>query len=87
MDSGMAKESFNIISQGKIEDILSNKPENRRVIFEEAAGVLKYKNSNYKVKISDIVKNDDNYLLELELNGLYKELKEGTNIKVSLDLD
>ena len=43
MDSGMAKESFNIISQGKIEEVLSNKPENRRVIFEEAAGVLKYK--------------------------------------------
>ena len=42
-DSGTAKESFNIISQGKIEDIISSKPEDRRVIFEEAAGVLKYK--------------------------------------------
>ena len=42
-DSGTAKESFNIISQGKIDEILSNKPEDRRVIFEEAAGVLKYK--------------------------------------------
>ena len=43
LDSGIAKESFNIISQGKIEEILSNKPSERRVIFEEAAGVLKYK--------------------------------------------
>ena len=43
MDSGIAKESFNIISQGKIDDILSSKPENRRIVFEEAAGVLKYK--------------------------------------------
>ncbi len=43
LDSGIAKESFNIISQGKIEEILSNKPEDRRVVFEEAAGVLKYK--------------------------------------------
>ena len=43
LDSGIAKESFNIISQGKIEEILSNKPNDRRVIFEEAAGVLKYK--------------------------------------------
>ena len=43
MDSGIAKESFNIIGQGKIDDILSTKPEARRVIFEEAAGVLKYK--------------------------------------------
>ena len=43
MDSGIAKESFNIISQGKVEEILSSKPENRRIIFEEAAGVIKYK--------------------------------------------
>ncbi|MEG0139079.1 MAG: AAA family ATPase [Bacilli bacterium] len=43
LDSAMAKESFNIISQGKIEEILSNKPSERRIIFEEAAGLLKYK--------------------------------------------
>lgn len=43
MDSGIAKESFNIISQGKIEEIISSKPVDRRIIFEEAAGVLKYK--------------------------------------------
>lgn len=42
-DSGAAKESFNIIGQGKIDEILSTKPYDRRVIFEEAAGVLKYK--------------------------------------------
>lgn len=42
-DSGAAKESFNIIGQGKIDEILSTKPNDRRVIFEEAAGVLKYK--------------------------------------------
>lgn len=43
LDSGIAKESFHIISQGKIEEILASKPVDRRVIFEEAAGVLKYK--------------------------------------------
>lgn len=42
-DSGAAKESFNIIGQGKIDEILTTKPYDRRVIFEEAAGVLKYK--------------------------------------------
>ena len=42
-DSGAAKESFNIIGQGKIDEILSTKPYDRRVVFEEAAGVLKYK--------------------------------------------
>ncbi len=43
LDSGAGKESFNIISQGSVADIINNKPEDRRVIFEEAAGVLKYK--------------------------------------------
>jgi len=43
LDSGSGKESFSIISQGDISNILSTKPEDRRVIFESAAGVLKYK--------------------------------------------
>ncbi len=43
IDSGSGKESFSIISQGDIASILSSKPEDRRVIFESAAGVLKYK--------------------------------------------
>jgi chromosome segregation protein len=44
MDSGLGKEAFSIISQGKVEEILNSKAEDRRTIFEEAAGVLKYKN-------------------------------------------
>ena len=43
MDSRSSKESFNIVPQNKIDQILSEKPEERRVIFEDAAGVLKYK--------------------------------------------
>lgn len=43
LDSGAGKESFNIISQGAVADIINSKPEDRRIIFEEAAGVLKYK--------------------------------------------
>lgn len=43
MDSRSSKESFNIIPQNKIDQILSEKPEERRIIFEDAAGVLKYK--------------------------------------------
>ncbi len=43
MDSGIGKESFNIISQGEVQKILSNSPYDRRVVFEEAAEVLKYK--------------------------------------------
>ncbi len=43
IDSGASKESFSIISQGKISEIISSKPHERRIVFEEAAGVLKYK--------------------------------------------
>lgn len=43
LDTGMGKESFNIISQGEVDRILSNSATDRRVIFEEAAGILKYK--------------------------------------------
>ncbi|WP_028392883.1 chromosome segregation protein SMC [Bacillus cihuensis] len=50
MDSGLGKEAFSIISQGKVEKILSSKAEERRVIFEEAAGVLKYKSRKKKAE-------------------------------------
>ncbi|MFE8695214.1 chromosome segregation protein SMC [Cytobacillus sp. FJAT-53684] len=43
MDSGLGREAFSIISQGRVEEILNSKAEDRRTIFEEAAGVLKYK--------------------------------------------
>ncbi len=39
----MEEKAFSIISQGKVEEILSSKSEERRGVFEEAAGVLKYK--------------------------------------------
>ena len=77
-DSGAAKESFNIIGQGKIDEILSTKPNDRRVIFEEAAGVLKYKkrkeeairklertNNNIN-RINDIIGELENNLAPLE---------------------
>lgn len=50
MDSGVGREAFSIISQGKVEEILNSKPEDRRTIFEEAAGVLKYKNRKKKAE-------------------------------------
>ena len=85
LDTGIAKESFNIISQGKIEEILSNKPQDRRVIFEEAAGVLKYKKRKEEAlrklekthnnvdRINDIIKDIINAFLFLYLfnkNGI-----------------
>ena len=78
LDSSIAKESFNIISQGKIESIISSKPIDRRVIFEEASGVLKYKrrkedalkklnktNENKK-RINDIIGELETRLAPLE---------------------
>ncbi|WP_044642599.1 chromosome segregation protein SMC [Risungbinella massiliensis] len=43
MDTGIGKEAYSMIGQGKIEEILSSKSEDRRAIFEEAAGIVKYK--------------------------------------------
>ncbi|WP_100330883.1 chromosome segregation protein SMC [Bacillus xiapuensis] len=50
MDSGLGKEAFSIIGQGKVEEILNSKPIDRRTIFEEAAGVLKYKTRKRKAE-------------------------------------
>ncbi|MDZ5711690.1 chromosome segregation protein SMC [Jeotgalibacillus haloalkalitolerans] len=48
IDSGLGKEAFSIIGQGRVDQILNSKPEERRVILEEAAGVLKYKGRRKK---------------------------------------
>ncbi|MCM3717189.1 chromosome segregation protein SMC [Fictibacillus phosphorivorans] len=50
MDSGLGREAFSIIGQGRVEEILSSKSEERRKIFEEAAGVLKYKTRKHKAE-------------------------------------
>lgn len=71
MDSGIGKESFNIISQGKIEEILSNKPYDRRGIFEEAAGVLKYKKRKEEA-LRKLEKTHDNMN---RVNDIIKELE------------
>ncbi|MBP3832294.1 MAG: chromosome segregation protein SMC [Clostridia bacterium] len=43
MDTGIGRDGYSIIGQGKIDQILSNKSEDRRNVFEEAAGIVKYK--------------------------------------------
>ena len=93
-DSGAAKESFNIIGQGKIDEILTTKPYDRRVIFEEAAGVLKYKrrkeeairklertNTNIN-RVNDIILELENNLKPLEAQS--KEAKEYLECKDKL---
>ncbi|MFC4387370.1 chromosome segregation protein SMC [Gracilibacillus marinus] len=78
LDSGLGREAFSIISQGKVEEILSSKSEERRIIFEEAAGVLKYKNrkkqAEYKLaetqenlnRVEDIIYEISGQLAPLE---------------------
>lgn len=59
MDSGLGKEAFSIISQGRVDEILNSRPEDRRLIFEEAAGVLKYKQRKKKAEYK-LVETDEN---------------------------
>lgn len=71
MDTGLGRDSFSIISQGKVEEIFNSKPEERRGIFEEAAGVLKYKvrKKEASSKISETNENIerlDDIIYELE---------------------
>jgi len=71
LDTGIEKESFNIISQGKIEEIISSKASDRRVIFEEAARVLKYK----KRKEDALRKLDRTHDNMSRVNDIIRELE------------
>lgn len=79
-DTGLGRESFSIIGQGKIDEILSSKAEERRAIFEEAAGVLKYKQRKNKAvfKLEETEDNLDRvediiYEIEQQLDPLQKQ--------------
>ena len=78
MDSGLGKEAFSIISQGRVDEILNSRPEDRRTIFEETAGVLKYKQRKKKAEFK-LIETDDNLnrVLDIlhELDGRMEPLK------------
>ena len=59
MDTGIGKDGYSIISQGKIEEVLSNKAEDRRGIFEEAAGIVKYKKRKHEAE-NKLLSAEDN---------------------------
>ena len=91
MDSGSSRESFNIIPQNKIDQILSEKPEERRIIFEDAAGVLKYKKRKEEslLKLSHTHDNIDRINLIIKENSenlepLYNEAKKAQEYKDAL---
>ncbi len=91
LDTGLGRDSFSIISQGKVEEIFNSKPEERRAIFEEAAGVLKYKTRRKETesklqqtqdnldRLEDIIYELDNQIKPLE--------KQAENARKFLDLD
>ncbi|MGX7051089.1 chromosome segregation protein SMC [Leuconostoc palmae] len=59
MDTGLGRESFSIISQGRVESIFNAKPENRRAIIEEVAGVHKYKQNKERAQ-KELAQTHDN---------------------------
>lgn len=91
MDTGLGRDSFSIISQGRVEAIFNSKPEERRAIFEEAAGVLKYKTRKKETesklaqaqgnldRLDDIIYELDNQIKPLE--------KQAQTAKKFLELD
>ena len=75
IDSGASRDAYNIISQGTVEDIVSSKPEARRVIIEEAAGVLKYK-KHKEESLRKLEKTKDNLnTINLLINELETSLE------------
>jgi len=71
MDTGIGKDGYSIIGQGKIDEILSNKSEDRRHIFEEAAGIVKYRTR----KIESEKKLEQTKLNLLRINDILSEIE------------
>lgn len=75
LDSFAGKETFNIIAQGKVSEILSNKPEDRRIILEEAAGVLKYKKRK-EDSLRKLAKTHENISrIDMIIDELYSQVE------------
>lgn len=75
MDTGIGKDGYSIIGQGKIDEILSNKSEDRRHIFEEAAGIIKYR----RRKEESEKKLENTKLNLLRVNDIITELETNLN--------
>ena len=94
LDTGIRKDGYSIIGQGKIDEILSNKSEDRRHIFEEAAGIVKYrvrKNESEKkleqtkinlLRINDIIQEIENNIETLKLSA--EKAKHYLNLREEL---
>ena len=72
MDTGIGKDGYSIIGQGKIDEILSNKSEERRHVFEEAAGIVKYRTR----KAESEKKLEQSKLNLLRINDILVEIEQ-----------
>ncbi|MBO1199266.1 chromosome segregation protein SMC [Staphylococcus simiae] len=79
LDSGLGKEAYSIISQGRVDEILNAKPVDRRQIIEESAGVLKYKKRKAE-SLNKLAQTEDNLTrvedILYDLEGRVEPLKE-----------
>ena len=80
MDTGIGKEGYSLIGQGKIEAILSGKPEDRRALLEEAAGIVKFKNRKEEAE-KKLSNTDDNLVRINDILSTYEERIEPLRIE------
>ncbi len=73
-DTGIGKEGYSIIGQGQIDKILSGKPEERRELFDEAAGIVKFKRRKYAAQ----KKLEDEKQNLVRVNDILSELEKQT---------
>ncbi|WP_293910666.1 chromosome segregation SMC family protein [Sphaerochaeta sp. UBA5836] len=76
-DTGVGKSAYSILEQGKIDQILSSKPEDRRYIFEEAAGISRFKVQSIEAE-RKLAKTDENIL---QVETILKEVKRNYETK------
>ena len=82
MDTGIGKDGYSVIGQGKIESVLSSKPEDRRNIFEEAAGISKYKYKKIE-STNKLLKTEENLI---RIEDILSEIKmQEKNLKAQSD--
>jgi chromosome segregation protein len=72
MDTGVGKEAYSVIGQGRIEEILSTRSEDRRALFEEAAGIVKYK-ARKKEAVKKLDETEQNLVRVQDIMGEIEE--------------
>ena len=91
-DTGIGKSAYSIMEQGKIDQVLSNRPEERRYIFEEAAGITKYKNRGAEAErklarteenmkqveqiLKEVKRSYDTLQIQSEKTKAYREIRQ-----------